>query len=277
MFLAAKEFPLPLEYRFLPLTDVFHEPPADVEDRTLVFLDCGNIDRMPVDFLQRDGAHILNIDHHHDNTLFGTVNLVDTEAPPPPRSSGASRSCSTCVITPETATALYVGLVTDTGQVHVREHGPGLAPDGRRADRGRRQRRRDLPAPIRAGPDREGEARRPSDREDRTLRRTASRLPTSRARTTRPPGRPTSDRGDHRPRSRARGHGRGGGHPRQDRRRAHGAEGQPALLRRHRRRLDHRPGAGGRRTYARRRLRHRPRPTRRSSSSCASRVAKQLG
>jgi nanoRNase/pAp phosphatase (c-di-AMP/oligoRNAs hydrolase) len=29
MFLAAKEFPLPIEYRFLPLEEVFHEPPAD--------------------------------------------------------------------------------------------------------------------------------------------------------------------------------------------------------------------------------------------------------
>jgi bifunctional oligoribonuclease and PAP phosphatase NrnA len=116
MFLAAKEFPLPLEYRFLPLTDVFHEAPADVSDRTLVFLDCGNIDRMPVDFLQRDGARILNIDHHHDNTGFGAVNLVDTDA-----------SCTAEIIwrlaklldlrmTREIATALYVGLVTDTGK-----------------------------------------------------------------------------------------------------------------------------------------------------------------
>ena len=45
-------------------------------ERTIVFLDCGNIDRMPVDFLQRDDAHIVNIDHHHDNTRFGTANLV---------------------------------------------------------------------------------------------------------------------------------------------------------------------------------------------------------
>ena len=30
MFLAAKEFPLPVEYRFLPLEEVFHEPPADI-------------------------------------------------------------------------------------------------------------------------------------------------------------------------------------------------------------------------------------------------------
>ena len=40
-----------------------------------MFLDCGNIDRNPADVLRREGAHILNIDHHHDNTRFGTVNL----------------------------------------------------------------------------------------------------------------------------------------------------------------------------------------------------------
>ncbi|HRV60021.1 MAG TPA: DHH family phosphoesterase, partial [Solirubrobacterales bacterium] len=64
MFLAAKEFPLPIEYRHLPLEDVFHEPPADVRDRIVVFLDCGNIDRMPVDFLREDGKLMVNIDHH---------------------------------------------------------------------------------------------------------------------------------------------------------------------------------------------------------------------
>ncbi len=51
MFLAAKEFPLPIEYRHLPLEGVFHEPPADIRDRVVIFLDCGNIDRMPVDWL----------------------------------------------------------------------------------------------------------------------------------------------------------------------------------------------------------------------------------
>jgi bifunctional oligoribonuclease and PAP phosphatase NrnA len=124
MFLAAKEFPLPVEYRFLPLEEVFHEPPVDVVDRVLVFLDCGNIDRMPVDFLRRDDARILNLDHHHDNTRFGTLNLVDTEA-----------SCTAEIvfriarllgieITPEIATALYVALVTDTGRFMYENTGP---------------------------------------------------------------------------------------------------------------------------------------------------------
>src|SRR3954469_12524337 len=80
MFMAAKEFPLPIKYRFLPLEEVFHESPADMADRTVVFLDCGNIDRMPVDFLSNGGNFIINIAHHHDNTRFGDLNLVDTGA-----------------------------------------------------------------------------------------------------------------------------------------------------------------------------------------------------
>jgi bifunctional oligoribonuclease and PAP phosphatase NrnA len=116
MFMAAKEFPLPIEYRFLPLEEVFHEAPADMADRAVVFLDCGNVDRMPVEFLANDGNFVINIDHHHDNTRFGDANLVDVEA-----------SCTAEIvyelavrlgarITPELASALYVGLVTDTGK-----------------------------------------------------------------------------------------------------------------------------------------------------------------
>jgi phosphoesterase RecJ-like protein len=116
MFLAAKEFPLPVEYRFLPLEEVFHEPPADINDRIVIFLDCGNIDRMPVDFLRTDGTKVINIDHHHDNTRFGTINLVDVNA-----------SCTAEIVfdlagllgvelTQEIANALYVALVTDTGK-----------------------------------------------------------------------------------------------------------------------------------------------------------------
>ena len=88
-----------------------------------MFLDCGNIDRMPVEFLRRDGARVVNIDHHHDNTRFGSVNLVDTEA-----------SCTAEIvldvakrlgaeITPEIA-SLYVGLVTDTGKFMYENTGP---------------------------------------------------------------------------------------------------------------------------------------------------------
>ena len=80
MFIDAGEFPLPHEYRFFPLDGLVSAPPADLDQRTIVFLDCGSLDRNPAEAFQRPGAHILNIDHHHDNTRFGTVNLVVPEA-----------------------------------------------------------------------------------------------------------------------------------------------------------------------------------------------------
>jgi phosphoesterase RecJ-like protein len=116
MFLSAREFPLPIEYRFLPLEEVFHEPPADMADRTVVFLDCGNIDRMPVDFLRSDGTHVINIDHHHDNTRFGDINLVDVDASCTAEIVYELAGLLGAQITPEVALALYVALVTDTGR-----------------------------------------------------------------------------------------------------------------------------------------------------------------
>jgi bifunctional oligoribonuclease and PAP phosphatase NrnA len=116
MYLAAKEFPLPVEYRFLPLAEVFHEAPADVVDRTLVFLDCGNVDRTPEGFLRNPDAHSVNIDHHHDNTRFGTVNLIDTNVSSTAEIVHRIAKELGAVITPEIASALYVGLVTDTGR-----------------------------------------------------------------------------------------------------------------------------------------------------------------
>jgi phosphoesterase RecJ-like protein len=123
-YMAPDEFPLPYEYRFIQIENLVTEPPADLEERTIVFLDCGNIDRNPADSLKREGAHILNIDHHHDNTHFGTVNLVVPEA-----------SCTAEVIwdltkdlgaelTRPIAEALYVGLVTDTGKFMYENTGP---------------------------------------------------------------------------------------------------------------------------------------------------------
>ena len=88
-----------------------------------MFLDCGNIDRNPASVL-RDGAHLLNIDHHHDNTRFGTLNHVVPDA-----------SCTAEIVwdlmhglgvrpTPAVAEALYVGLITDTGRFMYENTGP---------------------------------------------------------------------------------------------------------------------------------------------------------
>jgi len=115
MFIAEHEFPLPQEYRFFELDGLVTSIPDDLERRTVVFLDCGNIERNPAHLL-RDVEPLLNIDHHHDNTRFGTVNHVVAEA-----------SCTAEIIwdlmrtlgvrlTRPIAEALYVGLITDTGR-----------------------------------------------------------------------------------------------------------------------------------------------------------------
>ncbi len=123
MFIAAEDLPLPDEYRMFDLDGLIQSPPADIAERTVVFLDCGNIDRNSAAVLQ-DGAHLLDIDHHHDNTLFGTVNHVVPEA-----------SCTAEIVwdlmhglgvrpTPAVAQALYIGLITDTGRFMYENTGP---------------------------------------------------------------------------------------------------------------------------------------------------------
>jgi phosphoesterase RecJ-like protein len=116
MYMSPDEFPLPWEYRGLHFEGLIGSPPPDIADRTIVFLDCGNIDRMPVDFLQEGGLHILNIDHHHDNTRFGTVNLVCSSASSTAEMVWRLSKELGAEITPTIANALYVGLVTDTGR-----------------------------------------------------------------------------------------------------------------------------------------------------------------
>ena len=117
MFMRETEFPLPYEYRYLLADDAaIHFAPADLAERTVVFLDCGSFERMSVDFLKDDSLTILNIDHHHDNTQFGTLNMVEAT-----RSSTAEIVYSIAKelevpLNPFLADALYVGLVTDTGR-----------------------------------------------------------------------------------------------------------------------------------------------------------------
>ena len=124
MFVSADEFPLPYEYRFIDLEGMVSAPPEDIDDRMVVFLDCGNIDRNPADALKSAGRGIVNVDHHHDNTRFGTVNHVV-----------ASASCTAEIVwdlmnaldmnpSLEMAEALYVGLITDTGQFMYENTGP---------------------------------------------------------------------------------------------------------------------------------------------------------
>src|SRR5581483_1179901 len=116
MFMAGPG-PLPREYAFMQLGGLRRDLPADVEERTLVAVDCAKADRMGPDtgVLDRVGF-VVDIDHHHDNTRFGDVNLIVADASSTGevlrdvfRELGVS-------ITPDIAEPLYIALVTDTGR-----------------------------------------------------------------------------------------------------------------------------------------------------------------
>ena len=274
MFLAAKEFPLPIEYRFLPLEEVFHEPPADMADRTAIFLDCGNIDRMPVDFLTEGDNDVINIDHHHDNTRFGDVNLVDVEA-----------SCTAEIvyelalllgvrITPEMASALYVGLITDTGKfmyenTNARTHRIAAELIEAGVDVDDTYRRLYEHVPIE-------KLRLVARALDGIQRHCDERLVARLHHRRRLRGdrrRRGDDRGNHRPPALDRGSQGRGADPRPRRPRPRRPQGQPALQRRRGRRLGDRPQARRRRPQTRRRLLDRPRARRAGRRSSAARSA----
>ncbi|MCA1689568.1 MAG: DHHA1 domain-containing protein [Actinobacteria bacterium] len=113
----------PREYRFFELDGLSSVIPADLEARTAVFLDCGNIERNPAQVL-RDVEPLLNLDHHHDNTHFGTVNHVVPEAACTAEIVWDLMHALGVELTPAMADALYVGLVTDTGRFSYENTGP---------------------------------------------------------------------------------------------------------------------------------------------------------
>ncbi|MCB0881318.1 MAG: DHH family phosphoesterase [Thermoleophilia bacterium] len=97
---------------------VGHNPPADAARRTLVAVDCASAQRLfDIPGAPHEPfASLINIDHHHDNTRYGDVNLVA------PTASSAAEVVFQVIeaagwpVTEDLATPLYVGLVTDTGR-----------------------------------------------------------------------------------------------------------------------------------------------------------------
>jgi phosphoesterase RecJ-like protein len=109
--------PLPGEYRFLELSDLQRELPPDTEERVLVAVDCANERRIGEAATGVDRAKlVLNVDHHHDNSNFGSVNLIDDVASSTAEIVRDVLHELHVALTPEIAAALYVGLVTDTGR-----------------------------------------------------------------------------------------------------------------------------------------------------------------
>ena len=123
MFIGAEDLPLPREYNLFPLDGLIQGAPSDIAERTVIFLDCGNIDRNSAGGL-REGRTLLNIDHHHDNTRFGAVNHVVPDASSTAEIVWDLMHGLDVRPSPLVAQALYIGLITDTGRFMYENTGP---------------------------------------------------------------------------------------------------------------------------------------------------------
>ncbi len=111
--------PVPLKYRFLPGADRIRIYPdgADEKFDAAFVLDAGVLKRTrKVQDLLTGGMPVVNIDHHVSNSEFGTVNILDFKV-----SSAAEIILGLLKgwgfeITPDIATNLYTGVMTDTGK-----------------------------------------------------------------------------------------------------------------------------------------------------------------
>lgn len=110
--------PIPGEYGFLGLDGhgLARSAPLDVGERVLVSVDCAQESRIAAGGLHGAALLTVNIDHHHDNTRFGAVDLVVDDA-----SSTGELLADVFVelgvpLSPALAEALYTAVVTDTGR-----------------------------------------------------------------------------------------------------------------------------------------------------------------
>src|SRR5215211_883975 len=124
MYLAG-DAPLPSEYRFMPLDALRRDVPGDAADRTLVAVDCANESRLgPDPEILMNAGFVLNVDHHHDNTRFGNVNVIVPHASSTGEVLADLFELLGVEITPDIAEALYIALVTDTGRFQYTNTSP---------------------------------------------------------------------------------------------------------------------------------------------------------
>ena len=115
MYLAGNT-PLPREYAFMLLDGLVREPPADAAERVLLAVDCAKEERIGDDDAVARAPFVLDVDHHHDNTRFGDLNLIVADASSTGEVLRDVFAELGVELTPELAEPLYIALVTDTGR-----------------------------------------------------------------------------------------------------------------------------------------------------------------
>jgi phosphoesterase RecJ-like protein len=111
------EMTLPPDYDFMPLDGLARTLPEDAGERVILALDSATAARTQLDAALLEGAPLtLDVDHHHDNTRFGDINLVVADASSTGEIVRDLLAELGVGLTPEIAEAIYIALDTDTGR-----------------------------------------------------------------------------------------------------------------------------------------------------------------
>ena len=108
---------VPGRFQFLPLTDCVQKGTTNGQSfDVMIAVDCGDEERMGRAFadLAEPRPPLVNIDHHITNTHFGTVNLIDSKATSTAEILHQLFPRLGIKLTPELATCLLTGIITDT-------------------------------------------------------------------------------------------------------------------------------------------------------------------
>jgi len=106
--------PVPLIYRGLPCASKIRQASRlDGDYDAVIMLECDGVQRSRLAGLE--GRVLVNIDHHTTGRAFAGVNWIDVEACAVAQMICRLAMAAGAEVTPQMATCLYAGLLTDTG------------------------------------------------------------------------------------------------------------------------------------------------------------------
>jgi phosphoesterase RecJ-like protein len=107
---------IPKKYRFLQASKVYGKDEIKGVEN-FIAMECPALKRLgALEESAEQAANLINIDHHLDNDMYGTVNVVDSRASATTEIIYKLAVLLGAEITGKIADCLYVGLVTDTGR-----------------------------------------------------------------------------------------------------------------------------------------------------------------
>jgi phosphoesterase RecJ-like protein len=115
--------PLPPRFQSLPGADQIEHQLQGDED-LLIVVDCATPDRISLSEEERPSTVDINIDHHPTNPRFGKVNIVNPEAVSTTQVLYDMMLDLNFPITPDVASNLMAGLITDTIGFRTQNVGP---------------------------------------------------------------------------------------------------------------------------------------------------------